>query len=244
VNTDKLLIAFEGIDGCGKGTQIELLTNWLEDRGRRVKTVADPGATPASRAIRNILLDKQLPLSPEQQTLLYTAARICGRNTVAQHQAEGFDVIVDRWVMSTFVYQGMVQHVLQTIVQALHEEFVKRDPDLYIVLDLPANIAQHRLALANTKEGDFVPDADRFESLGVTHAENLRKGYRLMAEDSPNAWIVDAEQSPEDVFAEVLEACKLKLDGFAELAGPQCVADVLGLGRLSDDMGDAADGSS
>lgn len=210
-----LFLVFEGIDGCGKGTQITRLQAWLNERGRNAVIFRDPG-TGSGEAIRQLLLRKEHPLTPEQQALLFTAARIGTRNEIVRHMREGQDVLCDRWVMSTFVYQGKVQNVSEELIQALHDHFVKMQPHAYIVLDLPANVAQYRLALANTKEGDPAPDADRFESQGVTFAEQLRKGYRLMAEDTPDAWIVDAEQSPEDVFHDVLDACRIKVEGFTE----------------------------
>jgi dTMP kinase len=212
-----LVICFEGIDGCGKGTQINKMMDWLSNKGRKVCRVVDPGEEASGQSIRKILLDKTIPLTPEQQALLYTAARISGRDVIAKRQQAGFDVMLDRWVMSTIVYQGMVQNVEMPLIWGLQDSFVKFQPDLYIVLDLPANVAKYRLVCADTKEGDPVPDMDRFESQGLAFAENLRKGYKLVGEDSPKCWIVDAEQNVEDVFADVLEACRLKIDGFEAL---------------------------
>lgn len=211
------VVAFEGIDGCGKDTQQVMLMEWLNGRGRKTARVADPGAGSAGKAIRHILLDKEIDLTPDQQMLLYTAARISGRDVTAGFLREGFDVVLSRWVMSTFIYQGRVQKVGESIVKATHDHFVKLNPDLYVVLDISAVNARYRLEMANTKEGSPLPDKDRFESKGITFAENLRAGYKLYGEDEPNAVVVDAEQSVEDVFADVLEACTMKIEGFDEL---------------------------
>lgn len=217
MNVRPFVICFEGIDGCGKGTQLKELTYWLIAKGRKVARVVDPGQEEAGARIRKILLDKNIALTPEQQALLYTAARISGRDAIARWQQNGFDVMLDRWFMSTIVHQGMAQHVPSPLLWGLQDSFVRFQPDLYIVLDLPANVAAYRLAADATPDGDPLPSADRFESEGVIFAENLRKGYRLTAENDPKAWIVDAEQSKEEVFADVLDACRLRVDGFQEL---------------------------
>ena len=209
-----LVICYEGIDGCGKGTQISKMVDWFEHRDRQPVKVIDPGQGMGGRAIRDILLDKSVPLTPVQQTLLYTAARISGRDAIVEHQKAGHDVVLDRWVMSTAVYQGLVQQVKSELIWGLQQECVGFQPDLYIVLDLPANVAAYRLAQANTKEGDPVPDADRFESKGVVFAERLRGGYRKVAEHNDKCCIIDAEQSPEDTFNDILDVCRERIDGF------------------------------
>jgi len=203
-------IVIEGIDGCGKDTQIERLQTYLEDKGRRTIKVTDPGTTDAGNILRAVLLDKTVEMGPEEQLLLYTAARVSLRNHIAANLRAGTDVICSRWVMSTLVYQGMVQKVGSNLVQDMHDTFVKLNPAAYILLDLPAEVAQRRVHDRNTKAAD----QDRFESKGVEFADNLRRCYKVTAENNPHAWIVDADQDEEYVFAGVLEACELKIKGF------------------------------
>jgi dTMP kinase len=212
-------IVFEGIDGCGKGTQVRRLCEWLVSKGRAPHVVTDPGASGAGAApaIRQILLDKNVPMTPEQQLLLYTAARINARDCTARLLAAGCDVVGDRFLMSTIVYQGMVYNNSLQHVKMLHECFVKMQPDCTILLDIPALAARKRLEQATPRQDSPPPDQDRHESQGLEFANKLVHAYRLAAEDDPRAWIVDADQPEELVFQAVLHGIALKVPGFSEL---------------------------
>lgn len=232
-----MFIVMEGIDGCGKNTQLLLLQNYMRDKGRRVAIVHDPGTTPAGVGIRKMLLDAKVEMSADVQALLYTAARRSLVEYIGDLRRGGIDVLCGRWVMSTRVYQGFVQKVGDRSVMDLHNRWVRLDPDVYVVLDLPAGLAHERLHYekadeccsvgAEASESDpttelapeFHPDQDRFESQGIPFLEELRKGYRLCAEDTPNAWIVDASVTEQEVFKTVLSACAMKSKQFADLFG-------------------------
>lgn len=238
-NVKPLFLVLDGIDGCGKSLQLQWLRSYLEGRGRKVAAVHDPGTTPVGIKLRAMLLDGELEMTPEIQTLLYTAARASLRDHIAGLLRDGLDVVCARWVMSTLIYQGVVQKVGPRVVEALHETWVKLQPDAYVVLDLPAEVAQARLHSTNDVEApadpvsgaatpagtvtraavEYAPEVDRFESRGVEFAEQLRQGYRLFCEDMPNAWLVDADRPPGAVSADILAACALKSAQFAEICG-------------------------
>lgn len=207
-------IVFEGINGCGKTTLMHKLSDRLLAAGRQTAIVYDPGGTELAAEIRKIVKNGDIEASPEEQMLLYTAARSSLRRRVVELLNLGVDVICDRWVMSTEAYQGMMQKVGVVNVQAMHDAWVKLNPDLYLVLDIDAETARMRLELANTKAGDPPPDKERFERQGIEWAEELRGCYKMLAEDNPRAWLVDADQPVDDVFDDVLDACRRKIPGW------------------------------
>ena len=223
-----LFIVIEGIDGCGKGVQLEMLQAYMAGTGHRASdaktaVVHDPGTTHVGLKLREMLLDGDLGMSAEVQTLLYTAARASLMRHIGDLRRKGYHVLCGRWLMSTLVYQGGVQKVGHRSVQELHDCWVKLNPDVYVVLDLPAEVARERLNARSGKpvsqDSGFHPDRDRFESKGVEFANELRQQYRLFGENMPNAWIVDADQTPDEVFADVLSACGLKSEQFSRLFG-------------------------
>jgi dTMP kinase len=136
---DTLFIVVEGIDGCGKDTQILFLSQYLRERGRDPLIMTDPGSTPVGEGIRKLVLDGSLEMNEVTQALLYTAARASLVRKIGDARREGHDVICGRWVMSTVVYQGMAQHLSRFRIEALHKEWVRLDPDIYIVIDIPAD---------------------------------------------------------------------------------------------------------
>jgi len=139
-------ITLEGVEGCGKTTQMTLLRDRLETEGRRVLLTREPGGTPIAEAIRDILLDPaNTALSPVAELLLYEAAR-------AQHVAErirpaldeGAIVICDRFADSTTAYQGAGRVLPGDAVRNLHRLATGAVwPDLTIVLDLPPKRASN-----------------------------------------------------------------------------------------------------
>jgi dTMP kinase len=232
-----LFIVLEGIDGCGKSIQLSKLKTYMEQRGRKVLLVNDPGTTEVGVAIRKLLLDGELPMPPAVQALLYTAARLSLAEHIRDSHRSGHDVLCGRWALSTMVYQGLVQNVGLGHVQRLHQEWVGFDPDVYLVLDLPAETARHRLHADTGKrfvdvtpagsEGshyviddeapEFSPDRDRFESKPLQFTQRLRDCYAQFGETITYAGIVDAAPSPEEVFRSVLAVCASKSARFAKI---------------------------
>ena len=106
-----LFITFEGIDGCGKSTQIGLLTDWLEKRKANFVLVREPGGTPVGEKIRTILLDKENDgISPVAELLLFEAARAqIVSERIRPALCEGRYVICDRFFDSTYAYQGVAR---------------------------------------------------------------------------------------------------------------------------------------
>ena len=168
-----LFITFEGIEGTGKTTQIEMAAQWLAARGFSCVRTREPGGCPISDQIRAILLDaKNSGLRPDAELLLYVAAR-------AQHVADvvipalesGKIVLCDRFADATEAYQGYARGLGAAFVRDLSMRFAQRiQPDLTLLLDMPADVALTRarsradlLAVAH-KEDRFEKEALAFHA--------------------------------------------------------------------------------
>ncbi|HYD47558.1 MAG TPA: dTMP kinase [Terriglobales bacterium] len=201
------LIAFEGIEGAGKSTQITLLAEALRQRGLVVRQTREPGGTSLGAEIRKLVLSLREPApAPLAELLLYLADR-------AQHLGElivpalkrGEVVLTDRFSASTIVYQGYARDLgLQRVIEldALVRNGVS--PSLTLLLDCPVEIGLGRA------EGD-----DRFHREQLAFHEKVRAGFLALAGREPERWkCIDAQTNAETVHAEVLSAV-LPLIGLA-----------------------------
>ncbi|MFH1972518.1 MAG: dTMP kinase [archaeon] len=194
-----LFIVVEGGEGCGKGTQIRRLKEYLESKGRDVIVVRDPGQTSAGEEIRNILLHSKSDLSSETQMLLYTAARNQMQEEIIKPALNGGKIILcDRFDLSTYVYQVMVQKANPDMFESLKKHVLR--PDLEIVLDVE-NV-EEALERARKASGKY----DRFESKNISFHYSIRDTYR-------QTW---ARIIPAGTIEEVWERVKKEIDFFLE----------------------------
>ncbi len=197
------LIAIEGGEGTGKSTQAALLADRLRARGHEVVLTREPGGTPGAEAIRALLLSGETGRwSGVTEALLLNAARADHvERLIRPAMAEGKWVVTDRFVDSTYSYQGSGKGVRSGDLRTLHDIACGGlMPDRVIVLDAP--IAE---ALARAKARG---DGNRFEDEDLAFHERVRLGYWGLAEAAPDAYhIVDTaggiEATAERVWAEV-----------------------------------------
>ena len=199
--TRGLFISFEGIDGAGKSTHIARVAELFRQAGRAVVMTREPGGTPVSEKLRELVLHE--PMDPLTEALLMFAAR---REHLVQviepALARGEVVLCDRFTDATFAYQGggrgfdwQVLGELERMVQALPDGTL-RQPDLTVWFDLDPLIAAERLASAR------VPD--KFESQPADFFAAVRAGYARRQADMPNRFArIDAAQTMEAVGADV-----------------------------------------
>jgi dTMP kinase len=168
------LIVFEGIDGCGKSTQAELLAQRLAAKGLPHRFVREPGTTAVAEAVRQILLHAvENPLSPETEMFLYLAARAdLYRHLVLPALDAGETVVSDRCFWSTVAYQGAglglgVERARELCLLAT----AHREPDLVFLLDLAPEQAARR------RSGP----ADRIEGRGAAYAAGVREAFLELA---------------------------------------------------------------
>lgn len=211
--TRGLFISFEGIDGAGKSTHIARVAELFRQAGRAVVLTREPGGTPVSEKLRELVLHE--PMDPLTEALLMFAAR---REHLVQviepALARGNVVLCDRFTDATFAYQGggrgfdwQVLGELERMVQALPDGSV-RQPDLTVWFDLDPLIAAERLASAR------VPD--KFESQPADFFAAVRAGYARRQVEMPSRFArIDAAQTMEAVGAEVSLTVRLWLQGAA-----------------------------
>ena len=192
------LITFEGIDGAGKSTQIQMLEHEFNMLGVEYKTFREPGGTELSEKIRAILLDKEnFELISIAESLLFAAAR--AQLTAEQIKPaieKGEFVICDRFTDSTIAYQGYGRGLdIKQLEEINYFATAGLTPDITFILDISPETAAVRMQ---------AEASDRMEETGVDFFRRIRGGYRQIKEQNPNRYrLINGEQSPENVFKEI-----------------------------------------
>ena len=194
-------ISFEGIDGCGKSTQIDLLSNYFNEKKKPFVKTEEPGGTEGSNEIRKILLkENNFRWSVETETLLFMAARNDHVEKVIKPAIkENKIVICDRFMDSTLVYQGMRSSKAKSLSLSLFK-LIAINPDITFLIDMDPEVALNRALNRATKE-------DRFENYGINFQYQLRKNFLDIAhQHSERIKIIDGNRSQENVAAQIIES--------------------------------------
>jgi len=196
------LLSFEGSEGCGKSTQIDLLAAHLKAQGQTVEVMREPGGTAIGEQIRHLLQHSKegQTLTPEAELLLFAASRAqLVREKVRPLLDAGVFVILDRFLDSTTVYQGIARGLPLASVQAINAFAVGGTlPHLTVLLDLDTETAWNRIHATGR-------ELDRMESQPRTFFEKVRQGYLQQAQAEPERiTVVDASRSPEAIHASLL----------------------------------------
>ena len=191
--TRGLFITFEGLDGSGKSTQMEMLASGLEGLGYVVVMAREPGGTPLGEAVRDILLDPlQHGMSARAEALLYAAARAhLVERIIRPALDEGLVVLCDRYVDSSLAYQGYGRGLGADSIITINAWGTDcLFPDLTLFLDLDDSVRTTRLAA--------VPD--RLEAEDDAFHRRVAEGYRaLLTDHRHRIRRVDASGAPEEV---------------------------------------------
>ena len=192
-------ITFEGPDGCGKTTQIELVKEYLSSKGFDIVLTREPGGTPISEKIRAILLD---PDNKEEsgvtEALLYAASR-------AQHVAEkikpaleeGKVVLCDRFMDSSLAYQAYARGLGEDVISINMFAIQGCSPDLTIFLDLDPEIGQKR----QVERGKL----DRLEQEGLSFQKKVYDGYQQLIKKYPDRIkVVNADRDPDSISKDII----------------------------------------
>ncbi len=208
-------ITFEGIEGCGKTTQLRLLAGHLEQRGLTVQVTREPGGCPIADQVRSILLDAaNRTMEPMAELFLYAAAR-------AQHVAEiikpaleaGIIVLCDRFTDATIAYQGYGRGLSQPVITELNRLATHGvSPDMTVLLDCPVETGLERaFARINNTRG---AREERFELEAAEFHLRVRDGYLQLARQDPDRFIVvNAAGSVAEVEKAVRTAVLARLTG-------------------------------
>jgi len=208
-------ITFEGIEGCGKSTQIRLLWDRLAKDGVDALLTREPGGTRIGERIRAVLLDaSHQGMTPVTELMLYAAARHQHVEEVIEPALKaGRMVLCDRYADATTAYQGAARRVDPELIKSIHKIATGGlTPDLTILLDLPAKEGLSRAIARNARDGTE-PGHDRFEREELAFHERVREGYLAIARSEPKRVIVvDAlgtkEELHEKIFALVTKKLK------------------------------------
>ena len=197
-------ITFEGCDGCGKSTQLRLLSNYLTENGVAHVFTREPGGGKISEAIREILLNgKNAEMTDECEALLYAAARVQHlSDKVEPALREGKLVVCDRYVDSSLAYQAYARGLGLDFVTKINAfALEKYAPDVTVFIDLTPEEAFLR------KHG--ADENDRLEQAGMEFHKRVYEGYKAVARSYPKRVVcVNGRQTPQEIFADVLQILK------------------------------------
>ncbi|MDP6569995.1 MAG: dTMP kinase [Candidatus Marinimicrobia bacterium] len=200
-------ISFEGIDGSGKSTQIQLLSDHLERQGIVSHVFREPGSTVLSEKVREILLDLQhIELNPISESLLFAAARgqlVNEKIKPALHKGKW--VICDRYTDSTTAYQGFGRGIDRDQIDTInHIATMGLEPEITFIIDIPPEVASARLETT---------DPDRMESTGLEFFQKVRKGYLVISKENPHRCVnINGNQNPGEVFNEIQQVIMNKIE--------------------------------
>jgi dTMP kinase len=212
-------ITFEGLDGCGKSTQLAKLATVLSAQGLSVVVTREPGGTPTGEKVRQLLLDsKTSSLTPLAELALMFAARAQHIAEVIQPAlAEGKIVLCDRFTDSTEAYQGGGRKLGSEAVLAMHRILCGgMQPELTILMDSDVaksvDRARRRNRSHSVKSGRKGGDENRFEQESRAFFGRVRSAYLVIAEREPQRMVVvDARGTPNETHRQILEVVRRKL---------------------------------
>jgi dTMP kinase len=213
------LMTIEGVEGCGKTTQIRMAGDYLAAGGVPFIITEEPGGTPLGKKIREILLNRwPYPISPAAELLLFFAARSQHvGDVILPALKEGKWVLCDRFFDATLAYQGFGRGLDIDFIKSLHGfSAASLKPALTILLDVPVDVGLRRAMdrIAHS-EGEGAALEDRFEREdgGGGFHQKIREGYLSLAKEEPMRYrIIDASRDIRTVHREICD----RLDAFIE----------------------------
>ena len=193
-------ISFEGIDGCGKSTQVKLLLEKLDKEDIACSLVREPGGTQVSEEIRSVLLKTRTEnMSSRAEALLMTASRAqLTKEKIKPALEDGICIIADRYKDSTLAYQGGGRGInIEYLIELNNFATYDLDPDLTILIDISSVEAKNR---------SVVSDPDRIESAGLEFQEEVRNLYLELADRFPERFLkIDGNESIEVIHGRIWE---------------------------------------
>ena len=191
-----LFITFEGADGCGKTTQLNLLSDYLKENGFEVVVTREPGGKGLGEKIREILLNYEGDVSSNCEAFLFLADRAQNTDIIVKPAIDsGKIVLCDRHTDSSVAYQGYGRGVDINQIKTLNKLATSGlVPDLTFVFDIDTETAQKRVGMIK----------DRMESAGIEFHNKVRKGYLEIAKDEPERIkVINSNDSIENIFVQV-----------------------------------------
>ena len=200
-----MFITFEGIDFCGKSTQVELLRKYLTDRNKIVEIIREPGGTSISEMVRSILLDKVHDnMCNETEIFLFSASRAqLVREKIRPYLMKGYYVISDRFHDSSTAYQGFGRGLSVDAITNIHNLAIGDTiPNITFFIDIPVEEAENR------KRQKLHHELDRIEVSERDFFEKVRNGYLYLSKDKRFRKI-DGTRSIQEIHKEIIKEIEL-----------------------------------
>ena len=201
-----MFISFEGIEGSGKSTQIELIEELISAKGYQVKKLREPGTTELGEKIRNIFLEKTTEtVDPITEAfLLYASRKHLDQNFLRQNLNDGAIVIADRYADATLAYQSYGKGLDHNFVKLIHDSSQLLSPDLTFYMDISAELSRERISDR---------EMDRMESESIDFFKKVREGYLQIAQDNPERVVVlDANKTIDELHESIKKIISNKLN--------------------------------
>lgn len=196
--TQGLFITFEGPDGCGKTTQMNLLAQYFEKKGKKVVLTREPGGKGLGEKVREILLNYNGEVSDRCESFLFLADRAQNIDIIVKPAVEqGEIVLCDRHIDSTVAYQGYGRGLDLNEINILNNLATGgKKPDLTLVFDVDVETSMKRVG----------KEKDRMESAGIDFHNRVRNGYLELAKQEPTRIkVLDATKTIEEIYEKVVE---------------------------------------
>ncbi|UWX58313.1 dTMP kinase [Chlorobaculum sp. MV4-Y] len=205
-----MLITFEGIDGAGKSTQVMKLKRYLQERGRKVLALREPGGTPVAEEIRELLLESRNDITPVGELLLFAASRAELVQQVIRPALEnGSDVILDRFFDSTTAYQGYGRGLdLDMLAEINRIASCSLVPDVTFYLDLtPEDALMRKFSEKSLPLAFESEELDRMENSGLEFYRRVREGYHKIGAENPSRCVmIDALLHQAEIHRKIVES--------------------------------------
>ena len=201
-----MFISFEGIEGSGNSTQIELIEELIRAKGYQVKKLREPGTTELGEKIRNIFLEKTTEtVDPITEAfLLYASRKHLDQNFLRQNLSDGAIVIADRYADATLAYQSYGKGLDHNFVKLIHDSSQLLSPDLTFYMDISAELSRERISDR---------EMDRMESESIDFFKKVREGYLQIAHDNPERVVVlDANKTINELHESIKKIISNKLN--------------------------------
>tara|TARA_B100001113_G_C21085842_1_gene612057 strand:+ start:916 stop:1533 length:618 start_codon:yes stop_codon:yes gene_type:complete len=201
-----VFISFEGIEGSGKSTQIDLLESHLKELGYKVAKLREPGGTLMGEKIRDIFLqDTSEKVDPITEAfLLYASRKHLDQNFLREKINQGYIVIADRYSDATVAYQCFGKGLEKDFIDLIHNSSNLLTPDLTFYMDISAEMSRERISNR---------EMDRMESESVEFFDRVRQGYLQIASENPERVIsLDANKSINELKDEIATKTTEKLN--------------------------------
>jgi dTMP kinase len=196
-----MFITFEGLDFCGKSTQVELLKKHFEGKGKTVKIIREPGGVKISEKIRNILLDNEnSEMFSETELLLFSASRAqLVREKIIPFLQSDYVVISDRFHDSSIAYQGFGRGIDSKFVIDLQKFAIGNAvPDLTFFIDIPVTeVLKRKQKLVNA-------ELDRIEVSKSDFYDKVREGYKFLFKNEERFKLINGLMTINEVHNEIL----------------------------------------